>query len=355
MLVAAFEIEVGGPALVGPAAAFQREDMGAAAVEPDVEDVGDALVIGRRRRPAPRSAAALSSDQASTPGLGTAATIRALTAGSTSSSPVLRSTNSAIGTPQARWRLITQSGRPSTIDADPVAALFGHEAGVGDGAAARAGAASACASSAPPSFSQRCSAKLSQCSSRQRPVHRDEPLRGAAVDDLGLRAPAVRVAVLDNRRTPRAVPPASRRSLQIGPSGALNLALMTLPWPPSHAQSSRYLPSASTANSGSMPMRLAQLEIVLAMVGRHVDQAGAALGGDELAGQERPRLGEEAAEMVHRVAGDGAGEVGALKIALFRSTVALRLRAAASMSGSSSRYSEDCSTSSFERSDYLSA
>ena len=46
VLVGAFEIEVGRPALVGPAAAFQREDMGAAAVEPDVEDVGLALVIG---------------------------------------------------------------------------------------------------------------------------------------------------------------------------------------------------------------------------------------------------------------------------------------------------------------------
>ena len=45
MLVGAFEIEVGGPALLGPVAALQREDVGAAAVEPDVEDVGDHLVI----------------------------------------------------------------------------------------------------------------------------------------------------------------------------------------------------------------------------------------------------------------------------------------------------------------------
>ena len=46
MLVAAFEIEVGGPVQVGPAAAFEHKGMGAAAVEPDVENVGDALVIG---------------------------------------------------------------------------------------------------------------------------------------------------------------------------------------------------------------------------------------------------------------------------------------------------------------------
>src|SRR4051812_36874155 len=41
--------------------------------------------------------------------------IRALTTGSRRYSPLLRLTNKAIGTPQARWRLITQSGRPSTI------------------------------------------------------------------------------------------------------------------------------------------------------------------------------------------------------------------------------------------------
>ena len=46
MLVGAFKIEVGRPALLGPMAALQREHMGAAAVEPDVEDVGDALIVG---------------------------------------------------------------------------------------------------------------------------------------------------------------------------------------------------------------------------------------------------------------------------------------------------------------------
>ena len=59
-------------------------------------------------------------------------------------------------------------------------------------------------------------------------------------------------------------------------------------------------------------VRAAQLEIVLAMVGRHVDEARALVGGDEVARQERPRLGEEPAELVHRVAGDGAGEVASL-------------------------------------------
>ena len=37
------------------------------------------------------------------------------------------------------------------------------------------------------------------------------------------------------------------------------------------------------------------------MIGRHVDEAGAGVAGDELARQERPRLGEEAAEAMHRM------------------------------------------------------
>src|SRR4029453_7263139 len=59
---------------------------------------------------------------------------------------------------------------------------------------------------------------------------------------------------------------------------------------------------------------LAQLEIILAMVGRHMDQAGAAVGGDELAGQEGAGPREETAELVHWVAGDGAGEFRALQM-----------------------------------------
>ena len=56
-------------------------------------------------------------------------------------------------------------------------------------------------------------------------------------------------------------------------------------------------------------VRLAQQEVVLAMVGGHVDEAGTGVGGDEVAGQEGARLGEEAAEMVHRVAGKRAFQI----------------------------------------------
>ena len=40
-------------------------------------------------------------------------------------------------------------------------------------------------------------------------------------------------------------------------------------------------------------VRLAQQEVVLAMIGRHVDEAGTLVGSDEIARQERAGLGEE--------------------------------------------------------------
>jgi len=45
VLVGAFEIEVRRPVAV--LATFDREGVGAAAVEPDVENIGDLLVLGR--------------------------------------------------------------------------------------------------------------------------------------------------------------------------------------------------------------------------------------------------------------------------------------------------------------------
>ncbi len=42
--------------------------------------------------------------------------MRCTTAGSRNGSPLRFSTNTAIGTPQARWRLMHQSGLPATIE-----------------------------------------------------------------------------------------------------------------------------------------------------------------------------------------------------------------------------------------------
>ena len=69
---------------------------------------------------------------------------------------------------------------------------------------------------------------------------------------------------------------------------------------------------------------LAQLEIVLAMVGRHVDEAGALVGGDEVAGQERPRLGEEARRACASGGGRPCRRLGAF-VAIAKSRLALIL------------------------------
>ena len=59
---------------------------------------------------------------------------------------------------------------------------------------------------------------------------------------------------------------------------------------------------------GVDPMRLAQREIILAMVGRHVDKPGAGIRGDEIAGQEGAGTREEVAQLVHRVPNDSTGQ-----------------------------------------------
>ena len=66
MLVRAFEIEIGAAIAAWAAPRFEREDVGPAAVEPHVENVGDALVIGEVVIGAEQRLAA-SSDHASAP------------------------------------------------------------------------------------------------------------------------------------------------------------------------------------------------------------------------------------------------------------------------------------------------
>src|SRR5204863_544451 len=79
--------------------------------------------------------------------------------------------------------------------ADAVAALLGDEAGVGDRLqrelAKRRRALDRAALIVPALFGEALAMP-----GGQRPIHGDEPLRGAAVDDLGLRPPAMWVAVL---------------------------------------------------------------------------------------------------------------------------------------------------------------
>ena len=174
MLVAALEIEVGGPFQRRPAPAFEREGMRAARIEPDIEDVGDHFVIvGIVRIAEDFGLAAL------VPG------IDALLAHCGDDARVdfgvLQIFARAVLHEQrdrhAPGALARQHPVGAAFDhrADPATALFRDEADafdLGHGAAAQRAAAA------------------------QFLVHRHEPLRRAAIDDLGFRPPAMRVGML---------------------------------------------------------------------------------------------------------------------------------------------------------------
>ena len=141
-----------------------------ARIGPHVHDVGDLLVVRRRRRLTTRAASR--SNQASMPSFST----RAATSSISScvrgcSSCVCLCTNSAIGTPQVRWRDRHQSGRFSIMPADALLAPGGRPLHLLD-------------------VAQRVRAQALL-------VHADEPLRRGAEDHRRLVAPAMRIAVLD--------------------------------------------------------------------------------------------------------------------------------------------------------------
>src|SRR5687768_8120881 len=133
MLVGAFEIEVGRPALLRPAAAFQHEGVRAAAVEPYVQDVGDLLeVVGV----APFAQEALRSAFLG-PGVHAL-----LTNGGDNAGVNLRIDEILAGLAVDEQRDRYAPGALAGDDpvgpvvdhrADAVAALFGDEAGIGDG------------------------------------------------------------------------------------------------------------------------------------------------------------------------------------------------------------------------------
>ena len=160
---------------------FQHEGVRRAGIEPDVADVVDLLPVlvgaacrgsARARRPRTRRR------RLRLEGLGDALVRPRGPAGFRPSRPASRATNTAIGTPQARWREITQSGRLSIM---PVMRF------------------------SPGGGTQRvpliaCSARARSVSSRPcryRLVHGDEPLRRVAEDDRLLRAPGMRILVLE--------------------------------------------------------------------------------------------------------------------------------------------------------------
>ena len=89
-----------------------------------------------------------------------------------------------IGKPQARWRLMHQSGRDSSMPCEPRLAPGGDEI---DRRSRR-----------PPCARSRSDVGCARLAVRdERLIHRDEPLLGRAEDDRRLAAPVVRIAVQD--------------------------------------------------------------------------------------------------------------------------------------------------------------
>ena len=112
-----------------------------AGVEPHVEDVAYLLPLGRIVDEAVRGSApcAPASNQASAPFSAIAVRMRAISSSDLANladgitSPVSLCWNTVIGTPQARWREITQSGAAFDHAAEPVLARLRHPLGLVDG------------------------------------------------------------------------------------------------------------------------------------------------------------------------------------------------------------------------------
>ena len=208
MLVAAFQIQVGGPLHVRPASRFEDEGMGAARIEPDVENVGDHLVIVvivcgteefglARLVPGIDAFFAHGGDHA-----GVHVCILQIFARA-----VLHEQRDR----HAPGALAGQHPVGAALDhrTDAVAALFGNEARVGDGlqralaqgrgqrvAFDRLRLSGWCICGLFPAPLVLSLSKDRHFGRAKRLVHRHEPLRRAAIDDLGLAAPAMRIGML---------------------------------------------------------------------------------------------------------------------------------------------------------------
>ena len=296
MLVAALQIKVGGPFERRPAPALEREGMRAARIEPHVENIAHHFVIVRMVRLAEEFGLA-----ALVPGID--AMLSHCRDDARVHFGVLQIFARAVLHEQrdryAPGALAAEDPVGAAFDhrADPAAALFGNEANafdLGHGAAAQRAAAA------------------------QFLVHRHEPLRRAAIDDLGLRAPRMRVGMLvivaGRKQRARFAQIVADRAFGrierlVDHAAATFLAVLV------QIARAEPLPVVAVAPVGHdredrlEPVGTAQQEVVLAMVGRHMDEAGAAVGGDEIARQEGARPGVKPAELVHRMASDGPGEV----------------------------------------------
>ena len=136
---------------------------------------GSLASVPRKRSRAP------SLYQASAPSFSNASAMRLLTASSlrmVAEPSAFSFTNTAIGTPQARWREITQSGRLSIMPLMRFSPASGTQRVL--------------------PISRSAISRSVSADARDRHVHRDEPLRCVAEDHRLLGAPGVRILMLES-------------------------------------------------------------------------------------------------------------------------------------------------------------
>ncbi len=271
MLVGALEVDIGGP---GQAARLEHEGVGAAALEPDVDDVAHLLVLvgvavvaeeaaGGRRIPGIR---ALLAEDADDPGhhLGVPQNL----AGPTIDEHRDRHAPRAL----PRDAPVRAVGEHAV---EPMAALRRHE----DDRLQRLDAA---------------------CAQAIRAVEADEPLRRRAIDKRRPRSPGMRVGVGDGA--------AREQGGRLGERAADRIGRLedVQPAPARHPVG---VAAVGTDGLGHLePVGDAEREILLAVAGRDVDETGALVGGDEVAGEQRDVV--LVAVAAQRMGGDAAGERG---------------------------------------------
>ena len=203
-------------------------------------------------------------------------------------------TNTAIGTPQARWREITQSGRPAIM---PLMRFWP----AGGTHCVTEIACSARARSVSPGFALPLIGDVL--------VHRDEPLRRVAEDHRLLRAPGMRILMLE---------PAARQQHagldQRLDHGLVGVALFALVVDHALAGEARRVigegavlvdgigdGGVDAARFEFARIRHPDVEVFAAVAGRGVHEAGAGVVGDVVAGQQRHGEFVSAAEALQRM------------------------------------------------------
>ena len=256
---------------------FEHESVRRAGIEPDVENVVDLLpaVVAELAEEALARARRI-------PGVGAfrsnASTMRTLTSGSSriSTEPSGFSLmKTVIGTPQARWREITQSGRLSIMPLMRFSPCAGTQRVASIASSARWRSVSPC--------------------SVDVLIHRNEPLRRVAKDHRLLRAPRMRILVLE---------PAARDQ-HAGVDQRLDHRLVgvaLLAFVGEHAlagEARRLIGEAAVGIDGVGNMRVdaargelrrirhPDIKVLAAMSGRGVHEAGAGIVGDMIAGKKR--------------------------------------------------------------------